>query len=391
MNVALLTTTMSRRGGGVWEFIRHVASGLSKSGITASVVGLRDCRASGSDLTCLSELKVIACDVTGPDAFGFSRGLLPALCQLSPDVVHAQGVWMYPSLASLRWHRRSKRPYMVSPHGMLDAWALGRSSIKKKIASLWYERQHLRSAACLHALNEAEAGAIRAQGLVNPICIIPNGVKIPSAISAKKAAWAEELEPGTRVLLYLGRLHPKKGLVALVRAWQHVRTDADREGWRLVIAGWDQGSHARELSELIRDLCLEQSVRLIGPQFDGDKDATFRAVDAFILPSLSEGQPVAVLEAWSYGLPVLMTGQCNLQEGFVAGAAMELQPVTSSIADALQALFRMPTAERHEIGRRGRRLVENRFTWERTTAEMSRVYAWLSGGGSPPACVVGLR
>ena len=77
MNVALLTTTMSRRGGGVWEFIRHVASGLSKSGITASVVGLRDCRASGSDLTCLSELKVIACDVTGPDAFGFSRGMLP--------------------------------------------------------------------------------------------------------------------------------------------------------------------------------------------------------------------------------------------------------------------------------------------------------------------------
>ena len=217
------------------------------------------------------------------------------------------------------------------------------------------------------------------------------GSRIPSAISSKKAAWAEELEPGTRVLLYLGRLHPKKGLVALVRAWQHVRTDADREGWRLVIAGWDQGSHARELSELIRDLCLEQSVRLIGPQFDGDKDATFRAVDGFILPSLSEGQPVAVLEAWSYGLPVLMTGQCNLQEGFVAGAAMELQPVTSSIANSLQALFRMPTAERHEIGRRGRRLVESRFTWQRTTAEMSRVYAWLSGGGSPPACVVGLQ
>jgi glycosyltransferase involved in cell wall biosynthesis len=177
----------------------------------------------------------------------------------------------------------------------------------------------------------------------------------------------------------------------LVRAWQHVRTDAEREGWCLVIAGWDQGGHSRELSELIRELCLGDSVRLIGPQFDGDKDATFRAVDAFILPSLSEGQPVAVLEAWSYGLPVLMTGQCNLQEGLAAGAAIELQPATSSIADALQALFRTPAAERHEIGRRGRRLVENRFTWERTTAEMSGVYAWLSGGGSPPACVVGPR
>ena len=391
MNVALLTAHVSRRGGGVWEFIRHLARGLSNKGIHASVVGLRDCRASASDLASLGDLTVTACNVTGPDAFGFSRGLLPALRQVSPDVLHAQGIWMYPSLASLRWHRQSKRPYMVSPHGMLDAWALGRSWIKKRFASLWFERQHLHSAACLHALNEAEARAIRAQGLVNPICVLPSGVSIPPPTSASKPLWAEEIEPGTRVLLYLGRLHPKKGLVAAVRAWRHVQAHAEREGWCLVIAGWEQGSHSRELSDLIRDLSLGRSVRLIGPQFDGDKDATFRAVDAFILPSLSEGQPLAVLEAWSYGLPVLMTPQCNLQEGFLAGAAIMLQPATNSIAEALQALFRMTAAERSEIGQRGRRLVEDRFTWERTASEMCRVYAWLSGGGSPPASVVGVR
>jgi poly(glycerol-phosphate) alpha-glucosyltransferase len=276
---------------------------------------------------------------------------------------------------------------MVSPHGMLDAWALARASIKKRVVSSWFEHEHLRFATCLHALNEAEAGAIRAHGLSNPICILPNGVAIPPDGVAKKPAWAEKLQPDTKVLLYLGRLHPKKGLVALLRAWGHVLAHAERDGWCLIIAGWDQGGHARELSTLIRELCLDRSVRLVGPQFDIEKDLSFRMASAFILPSFSEGMPGVVLEAWSYGLPVLMTPQCNLQEGIDAGAAIACQPEMISIADTLEMLFRMPALERTEIGRRGRRLVEDRFSWDPIAVEMSRVYAWLLGGGPPPACV----
>jgi len=278
---------------------------------------------------------------------------------------------------------------MISPRGMLDSWALGRSPIKKRVVSWWFEREHLRSAACLHALNEAEAKAIRAQGLVNPICILPNGVNIPHEGAAQKPAWAEDLAPGTKVLLYLGRLHPKKGLVALLRAWRQVQADAEREGWCLIIAGWDQGGHGRELSSLIRQLRIDRSAHLVGPQFEHDKEMSFHAANAFILPSFSEGLPVSVLEAWSYGLPVLMTPQCNVPEGFAAGAALELQAETNSIAEALQKLFRMPTAERSGIGERGRRLAENRFSWEQIARQMSDVYAWLLGGSSsPPDCVI---
>jgi poly(glycerol-phosphate) alpha-glucosyltransferase len=202
-----------------------------------------------------------------------------------------------------------------------------------------------------------------------------------------KPAWAQELAPDGKVLLFLGRLHPKKGLTGLLHAWQRVRAEAEREGWHLAIAGWDQGGHADKLSALIADLSLARSVRLVGPQYGLDKEATFRAADAFILPSFSEGLPVAVQEAWSYGLPVLMTPHCNLPEGFAAGAALELQTEVGSIAAALQTLFRMPAAEREQIGRRGRQFVEDRFSWDRVAAEMNRVYAWLAGGGAPPACV----
>jgi glycosyltransferase involved in cell wall biosynthesis len=388
MNVALLTAHISRRAGGFWESIRHLAGGLLKTGIDASVVGLRDSRASESEIAALDELSAIACRVIGPDAFGFSRELLPALCHVGPDLVHAQGIWMYPSLASLRWHRQSRRPYMVSPRGMLDSWALSRALLKKKVAASWFEREHLRSASCLHALNEAEAKAIRAQGLVNPICIVPNGIQTPPASPASRPAWAEYLAPGAKVLLYLGRLHPKKGLVALITAWKRVQADAERDGWCLIIAGWDQGGHAQELSALIRDLGLGRTVRLVGPQFDLGKDGTFRAAAVFVLPSLSEGLPVGVLEAWSYGLPVLMTPQCNLPEGFAAGAALRTEPDARSLAEALRQLLTMSGADRRAMGDRGRALVRERFQWSEIAQQMRSVYEWILGGGPAPASVL---
>jgi glycosyltransferase involved in cell wall biosynthesis len=137
----------------------------------------------------------------------------------------------------------------------------------------------------------------------------------------------------------------------------------------------------------VNELDIRESVHFVGPQFGTCKDATLRAAHAFILPSLSEGLPVAVLEAWSYGIPVLMTLECNLQEGFVAGAAIELQTETASIARALLSLFRMSAWERNDIGQRGQRLVKERFSCERIAAEMRAVYAWLLGAGSRPACV----
>src|SRR4030095_11103730 len=100
--------------------------------------------------------------------------------------------------------KRTGRPYLVHPHGMLDAWGLQNSGSKKLIAAWLYENQHLREAACLRALSEAETRSIRAYGLRNPICVIPSGVDLPD-LSASNAN-SESANPKT--LLYLGRLHP---------------------------------------------------------------------------------------------------------------------------------------------------------------------------------------
>src|SRR5690606_14930940 len=201
---------------------------------------------------------------------------------------------------------------------------------------------------CLHALNEAEARAIRAFGLNNPICVVPNGVDPPPDVARARPAWAEQVAQDRRILLFLGRLHPKKGLGNLLCAWKEVRSRAT-DDWLLVVAGWDQGGHERRLRRLAEEYGIAPTLRFVGPQFGDDKAASLALADAFVLPSVSEGLPVAVLEAWSHGLPVLMTEACNLPEGFAAGAALAIGPDPAGIALGLRRLFAMSDAERRAM------------------------------------------
>jgi poly(glycerol-phosphate) alpha-glucosyltransferase len=388
VRIGLLTASASRRAAGVWGSVAQLGKALAAHGLDVEIFGLAD-RCSGADCAGWDGPPLRLHDVFGSPAFGYAPRLARSLHGRGPSLLHANGLWMYPSLASFRWSRRARRPYLIAPHGMLDPWAVANSAWKKRLVGWWFENAHLAGAACLHALTAAEARALRSYGLRNPICVLPNGVDPPEDEPRPHPDWAAETG-GRRVLLFLGRLHPKKGLLDLIRAWAEVQADrpAAAEDWMLVIAGWDQGGHAATLRRLIEELGAADTVRLVGPQFGDQRSASFTFADAFALPSLSEGLPVAVLEAWSYGLPVLMTEACNLPEGFAAGAALPIGPGRAGIAAGLRRLLALSDAERRAIGERGRALVRARFSWPSVGERMATVYAWVLGGGAPPACVL---
>jgi poly(glycerol-phosphate) alpha-glucosyltransferase len=311
---------------------------------------------------------------------------------------------------------------------MLDAWALRNSHWKKRIAATLYERKHLEDASCIRALCQAEAESIRACGLRNPICVIPNGIGLPEARSVEhglpNAVWQAFVPPGSRVLLYLGRIHPKKGLVNLLKAWKEVRGSKSQAGslnpadWVLAIAGWDEGGHESELKRLATELGLQWetsrprddktagpqdcgthtrgrrtedsrrcSVLFLGPRFGEAKEALYRDCDAFILPSFSEGLPMVVLEAWAFAKPVLMTPECNLPQGFAAGAALRITKNVEGIVNGLRGLFRFSGAALQSTGARGRDLVATRFSWGEIGETMRAVCAWVSESGPKPDCV----
>ena len=422
--------SLSRNAGGLFESVRRLHQSLAEiPGLNINVYGMCD-EFTEEDIAEWKPVDVHAYSITGPRAFGYAPALRRQLLAAGDDILHVHGLWQYPSVVAPAWHRKCCGPYVISPHGMLDPWAVGNSAWKKRLAMLIYERKNLEHAACIRALCESEANSIRALGLKMPISIIPNGVDLPVQGNAEtlktetlksdgaRAPWADTIEPGRKVLLYLGRIHPKKGLVNLLKAWSSIQNSKFKiqnpEEWTLVVAGWDQGGHEAELKRLATELGIRWADRnaqsaehrannasplplgssrpisllFTGPLFGPDKDSAYSNCDAFILPSVSEGLPMVVLEAWAYGKPVLMTPECNLPEGFTANAAIRIETNVESIALGLNDFFRLPPSALRNLGTNGRALVAARFTWPMIAADMKSVYDWVLGGGAKPTCVI---
>jgi len=409
VKIHFVTASISRSAGGLFESVRRLAQATAGGAYQVQVFGVED-EHSRADLSAWEPLEVHLNRRAGPERFSFAPGLLREMRSRDADLIMSHGLWRYTSIATHRWHKQTGLPYIVHPHGMLDSWAVKNGRRKKRIASFCYEAAHLRDAACIRALCEAEAVAIRHYGLTNPIAIIPNGVDLhETRIAGPQDHRANDNGLGTtgrKVLLFLGRIHPKKGLVNLLRAWKQVGAD----GWVLAIVGWDDGGHAAGLKQLCGELKLRWEeegkgeregkketvlsplsshpsscrVAFLGPQFDQAKSAYYRTCDAFILPSFSEGLPMAVLEAWSYGKPVLMTEHCHLPEGFAAVGAIKISPDPHELAHALNELVHMSGADLADMGNRGRELVKTRFNWQIISAQMRTVCDWVAGGGPRP-------
>jgi len=388
MNVGFLIASASRQAGGLFWSVRSLSRRLLDAGCEVAVFAGSD-RYSDTDAALWGEVPVHFHTVIGPAAYGLMPDLGRRLRDMRLDLLHTHGLWMHPSVAALHWGRNKGRPWIVSPRGMLDSWALRNAGWKKRLAGVLYENRHLREAACLHALCDSEAKAMRAYGLSNPIAVIPNGVDLHGLPDAMPTPdWARGHSSATRVLLFMGRLHPKKGLVNLIQAWARAAPQGERAVWHLVIAGWDQNNHQTELERLIDLLDVRTTVHLIGAKLGHDKLAALARADAFVLPSFSEGLPMAVLEAWAHRLPVLVTAQCNLSEGFSAGAAVRIDPDVDSVASGLSRLFELSDDQLEAMGVRGRLLVETRFNWSSIAVQMRDVYSWVLGRGAQPECVV---
>jgi poly(glycerol-phosphate) alpha-glucosyltransferase len=382
MRIVLLSSSASHRAGGVFTVLNGLATTLAERGrARVRVIALRDAR-TDSDAPCWRGVPVSALPVLGPAGFGYAPALSRELRDSGADLVHQHGLWMYPSRAAETWQRHSRRPRIISPHGMLNPAALALSRHKKRIAAWAYERRSLRRAGCLHALSEFEAAALRRAGLTQPVAVIPSGVSLPDV----RVLTAGRPTGSRRRILYLGRICTNKGVAELVAAWGRLRRHPDplvRE-WGLDIAGWGAAADVAALHAQVRDLGDEAGIRLLGPCYGEAKQAALLGAAALALPSAFEALPMTVLEAWAHGLAVLMTEGCQLPEGVRSGAALRIDAEPRVMAGQLHAFMSRSDAERTRMGSIGRRLVQARYAWPEIAGRFEALYCWLLGGGPAP-------
>lgn len=307
--------------------------------------------------------------------------------ELTADVFHFHGLWQRAFPAVARECRRKGIPTVISPHGMLEPWALRHKWWKKWLYFAFVERSFLRAADLLLASSDLEQAHLRFWFPKNRIRTIPFG--LPTAFgpayseARQKLGWAED----TKVLLYLSRLHPKKGLHLLLRSLAQ-RPDAYSENVRLVIIGSGHSAYVAKLKQFAEENKRRlPKIEWLGEIWSEEKWRYLQAADLFCLPSHSENFGYAILEALQVGTPVLTTRATPwpaLISELEAGASVE--PAVEAIREKLRSFFSGPVVtpeRRHHIAA----IVRQRFSWNEIARAYTAAYQQCAERGTSAAMV----
>ena len=394
MRIIHATNSLTRTGGGIARAVWGIVHKQQAAGHDVSLLALSD-RYDGQDWpdNHNDAVSVHTFRQNVPRAAFWSFGLHNALMDPkiggSADILHQHGIWSAWSYSVGRWNERWKRPSLLAIHGGLSEATLKRNPWKKKIFELLCGNKRLRTTSCLHALCEPEVINIRNYGVMAPIAVVPNGVRLEDYDNLPDAAQFARRFPKCKdrqIVLYLSRIHPLKGVSQLLDAWKRLENHR-RNDWLLVVAGPNDFGFEDEMKQKVEALNLNDNVLFTGPLYAQAKLEALAAASLFVLPSLSEGFPNSLLEALACRLPLVQTHQCNFNEVEAEGAGWIGRPDADSMAECLDVALSLSDTERREAGQRGYELVRRKYTWDRVARELELVYNWMLGGGAAPECV----
>jgi len=306
--------------------------------------------------------------------FPFSFLYLKKMFLFRPNLIDVQGLWSSASLFNLIYNKLRPTPYVVTPRGMLEKWALNQSYFKKLIYYHLIEKYHLKNAACLRATSDMEMNTFKKLGFKNKIINIPNSIKIP------KINLKFKIKKKKRIL-FLNRIHKKKGISELLNAWKHIHNKY--LDWELVICGFDENGYRDKMIKLSNDLKLN---RVVWKDFvmGKDKDKLFRSSDLFVLLSHSENFGLSIAEALSFGLPVITTTNTPWKdlEKYKCGWCIDLK--MKKIVKTIENAICLNPKKMILMGKRGRAWVVRDFSDQSIAPKLQSAYNWILNKGPKP-------
>lgn len=375
MRICIFTTSINKKGGGPARSVPILSKGLSLVGVDTTLLTGRSEEMNTHILEGTNvSVKIVSQNISTKD-------LEEEILKGDYDLIHAQNLWMplYHKLAKIA--RKLGIPYIMTPRGCLEPWCMKQKRIKKLVAFHLYQKRDLQQAACILATAKIEADNIRALGITAPIAIIPNGIDI----SEYKCRTLEDKTKVKKQILFLSRIHEKKGIEFLINVWEQLHIQYP--DWNVVIAGNGEETYIQNLMAMIVSKGLQGRVEIIPPVFGEDKHKLYCESSLFVLPTYSENFGMVIAEAMSCGVPVITTNGTPWQElnekhlGWCIDLSIEnlAKTISEAIDKGQDKLF--------ELGQRCSKHIHDTYQYTEVAAKNKTVYEWIINGGDKPEYV----
>lgn len=380
MEIVQVVTSIENENAGPSYSVKRLADSLFEKGVRSRIMSVG------------TPIDITEFNGVSDERFPVKSGPLLSKIDCSPElaraisaaahdgaILHVHGLWRMPNIYPGRAARRFHVPLIVSPRGMLGQAALEFSAVQKRLFWHLLQRRALNPVKCYHATAYSELEDIRNFGINRPVAIIPNGIDIPELDRSDKR------RTGPREVLHLGRIHPKKGIDRLLKAWALL--GEDNVDWILRIVGPSELGHINELRLIARDLNLT-NVHFESAVHGEEKADVFSGAELFVLPTRHENFGMVVAEALAHGTPVISTIGAPWQGLEAEGCGWWIDHGPETLAATLRIAMTLTDKERKAMGARGLEWMRRDFSWESIGGKMLQLYLWCAGRTDQPDFVI---
>lgn len=373
MKVLIFITSISMRAGGPSRSVPMLAKGLAEAGEDVTLMTFRDDDMNTHALDGANvKVKIL-------DKGNYKKDAREFIISEKFDIIHLQSVWDLPYHYVAKVALKLNIPYIVTPRGMFEPWSLTQKKWKKKLAWRLYQGEDVKKAACVYTTAEMEAQHIRDLGVKTPTAVIPNGIEIDGYPCRKSA------ENVRKQILFLSRIHEKKGIELLIDAFARLREYFS--DWTLKIVGNGEEAYIEGLKKIVASKQLQGIIQILPPVFGDAKVQLYQNSSLFCLPSYSENFGMAIAEAMSCGTPVITTTNCpwNILNDTKTGWCIDLN--VDNLERALREALSMNPTELYDMGQKASKLIYENFDYRNVTRKTLKLYEWLLNGGEKPEFV----
>lgn len=392
MNVFHLIENLDDSYGGPAKSVPYLAKNLLELNVQCSLLSIKYHENEKNEVIEENKLNWLSFSFNWAKKIRYSKELrcyMTDVLKVEKNVIlHTHNLWNYIPYLTFSLSKKLNIPYIIAVRGSLYPWSISQSSFQKKIAWKIFQKKALNNAACVHVTEKNELKVVRDLGVTSPIALVPNGINLNEFKNMNSKTIAKKnlgLKIEKNYILFLSRIHSKKGLEYLVESW--ISLAKFYPNWDLLIAGpVCDVLYYKNIENRIINNNLNKRILFMGMMSGEKRIDCFSASSLFVLPSHTENFGISIAEAMAAKIPVITTQGTPWQEIVKYDAGWWVELNEKNIHDALVAALSSSDGELERKGLNGFNLIQ-KYEWKYQAQKMKEVYSWVLYGGQKPAFV----